>query len=82
MFKLLFLERSGRDPLPLLTAELDVVQSIMRRRREEVANGESFDVTLARWRLYSAEAVERFVSELIEENAAQRRNTRSRTARK
>jgi PadR family transcriptional regulator AphA len=65
MMKLLLLERSGRDPSGLLAAQQALFARIVDRRAEQLAASEGFDTTLARWRLYSAEAALRMVAELL-----------------
>jgi DNA-binding PadR family transcriptional regulator len=61
MLKLLFLERAGIDPTPLLEAQNAVLApaAAALERRAQVATG--FDRTLALWRLESTLAVLRFL---------------------
>ncbi len=67
MMKLLLLERSGLEPRPLLVAQAAVFERVVASHVEQLAGSEGFDSTLARWRLYSAEAASRFVADLIEQ---------------
>ncbi|HTW99749.1 MAG TPA: PadR family transcriptional regulator [Acidimicrobiales bacterium] len=69
LIKLLLLERSGKDPRPLLVAQASMLEAVLAVRVEQLRGSEGFDSTLARWRLYSAEAVARFVAELIDEHS-------------
>ena len=71
MLKLLFIERSGFDPLPLLAAERDLlapVAAVLEKRERSV---DGFERTLVRWRLESTRAVLRFLE--AARTAAERR---------
>jgi PadR family transcriptional regulator AphA len=65
LVKLLLLDRCGEDPLGLLEAQAALLEPLLDSRREQLSASEGFSSTLARWRLYSAEAVARFVAEQI-----------------
>lgn len=67
LVKLLLLERSGRDRAPLLAAQAARLEPILAGLQDQLAASGGFDSTLARWRLYSAEALARFVEELLAE---------------
>jgi PadR family transcriptional regulator AphA len=72
MLKLAFLERSGRDPAPLLEAQRDAFAPLLAalRRRERDADG--FELTLARFRAESARGVERFLTAALDDAGARR----------
>lgn len=61
MLKLLFIERSGLDPTPLLAAERELLAPVaaVLEQRERVVTG--FERTLVQWRLESTRAVLRFL---------------------
>ncbi|MBE2320803.1 PadR family transcriptional regulator [Solirubrobacter sp. CPCC 204708] len=63
MLKLLFLDRSGVDPAPLLTAQRERLGAIARELED--ARDEGFARTLALWRLESTRAAIRFVDGLL-----------------
>lgn len=60
MLKLLFLDRAGRDPAPLLDAQRARFQSLAADLEAELAGAEGFARTLALWRLESTRAAARF----------------------
>jgi DNA-binding PadR family transcriptional regulator len=61
MLKLLFIERSGFDPNPLLKAERNLLVPVAAalEQREQAVSG--FERTLLQWRLESTRAVLRFL---------------------
>jgi PadR family transcriptional regulator AphA len=63
MLKLLFLDRAGRDPAPLLRAQRERF-ALIAAELEKVEE-EGFARTLALWRLENTRAAIRFVDELL-----------------
>jgi DNA-binding PadR family transcriptional regulator len=61
LLKLLFLDRSGRDPEPLLREQREQFDAIAGRLRVAVSDASGFDRTLLRWRLESVAAAIRFI---------------------
>jgi PadR family transcriptional regulator AphA len=62
MLKLLFLDRAGRDPAPLLTAQHERLGAQAGELEAALDAAEGFARTLALWRLESTRAAIRFVS--------------------
>jgi hypothetical protein len=62
MLKLLFLDRSGIDPAPLLVAQRERFEAIAAEL--EKTEEEGFARTLALWRLETTRAAIRFVDQL------------------
>lgn len=67
MLKLLFLERAGRDPKPLLEAQLGKLAPAEASLRRRVARADGFDRTLALWRLESTRALLRVIRRLLQD---------------
>jgi PadR family transcriptional regulator AphA len=63
MLKLLFLDRSGRDPAPLLEAQRERFEAIAAEL--EKADEAGFARTLALWRLENTRAAVRFVEQML-----------------
>lgn len=63
MLKLLFLDRAGRDPVPLLTAQRERFELIASEL--EGSDEPGFARTLALWRLENTRAAIRFVETLL-----------------
>lgn len=63
MLKLLFLDRAGRDPAPLLTAQRERFEFIAGELEDDQEPG--FAGTLALWRLENTRAAIRFVERLL-----------------
>ena len=61
LLKLLFLDRRGSDPGPLLHAQRRHFASIAERLGIAVEEASGFDQTVLRWRLESATAAVRFI---------------------
>jgi DNA-binding PadR family transcriptional regulator len=61
MLKLLFLDRRGGDPAPLLAAQRERLLELDGELRAELAEAEGFARTLALWRVESTTAAIRFV---------------------
>jgi PadR family transcriptional regulator AphA len=66
LLKLLFLDRAGRDPRPLLRHQRLAFGRIVDRLRCAVDEARGFDQTLLRWRLENAMAAVRFIDEMID----------------
>jgi DNA-binding PadR family transcriptional regulator len=64
LLKLLFLERRGRDPTPLVDAQTEAYDVLQRRLEDRIATAEGFDRVLLSWRLESARAALRFLGGL------------------
>lgn len=64
LLKLLFNERRSLNSADLLNKQREVLEPIVSGLRTQLGTGSGFDETLTRWRLYSAEALYRFVEEL------------------
>jgi DNA-binding PadR family transcriptional regulator len=66
LLKLLFLDRRGADPRPLLDAQRTRFESIAQRLQGAVCDADGFDQVLLRWRLETASAALRFIDTIIE----------------
>ena len=66
LLKLVFLDRQGADPRPLLDAQRARFESIADRLEGSVDAAGGFDQTLLKWRLETATAAVRFIDSLIE----------------
>lgn len=64
LLKLALLDRAGRPADELVTRQREHFRSTLAGLRAGAATAEGFDAVLARWRLESAEAVERFLAGL------------------
>ena len=64
MLKLLFLDRAGRDPAPLLRAQRERF-ALIAAELEKAEEEEGFARTLALWRLENTRAAIRFVDALL-----------------
>jgi DNA-binding PadR family transcriptional regulator len=67
LLKLLFLDRRGTDPRPLLTAQREQFNRIAERLETAVSETRGFDQTLLRWRLETVTAALRFIEAIIEQ---------------
>lgn len=65
LLKLLFLDRQGADPRPLLNAQRARFETIAERFQTAVDDACGFDRTLLRWRLETATAALRFIDSII-----------------
>jgi tRNA-Thr(GGU) m(6)t(6)A37 methyltransferase TsaA len=66
MLKLLFHERAGVDPRPLLLMQATVLAATERALELRVGSAEGFDRTLALWRLSTGRAALTFVEALLD----------------
>jgi PadR family transcriptional regulator AphA len=66
LLKLLFLDRAGRDPRPLLRHQRQAFERIVDRLRSAMDEARGFDQTLLRWRLDNATAAVRFIDQVID----------------
>jgi len=64
--KLLFIDRSGADPMRLIEAQRACMDPMLVGLRERVTTADGFEATLSRWRLSSTEALVRFLEEELE----------------
>jgi DNA-binding PadR family transcriptional regulator len=64
LMKLLLIERRHGSPDRLAARQIEVLASMTAGLKRQLAAAEGFDVLLAKWRLYSAETLERFLKEL------------------
>jgi PadR family transcriptional regulator AphA len=64
LLKLLFLDRRGGDPAPLVHAQTEAYGMIERRLQDRMPGAEGFDRVLLSWRLESARAALRFLGGL------------------
>lgn len=67
LLKLLFLSRAGRDPRPLLRAQLEELKPLEHALKRKAALSEGFEKTLAVWRLESTRAAIRTVQSSLRE---------------
>jgi len=65
LLKLLFLDRRGSDPGPLLAAQRERFERIADRLQNSVNETRGFDQTLLRWRLETATAALRFIDSVM-----------------
>jgi DNA-binding PadR family transcriptional regulator len=63
MLKLLFLDRAGQPPDPLLTAQRQRFAALVEELDARLDEADGFERTLLRWRLESTRAALRFVSD-------------------
>jgi DNA-binding PadR family transcriptional regulator len=75
MLKLLFLDRAGRDPAPLLAAQHERLSAQAGELESAVAAAEGFARTLALWRLESTRAAIRFVGAVAGHSSTTRTGT-------
>jgi DNA-binding PadR family transcriptional regulator len=61
LLKLLFLQRSGQDPRPLLEAQRAQFEEVRASLRARRAGAEGFEPTVIAWRIESANAALRFI---------------------
>ncbi len=66
LMKLLFLDRRGRDPGPLLRAQRKRFDALATRLSTTIAAADGFDQTLLRWRLETTAAAVRFIDTLTD----------------
>src|SRR5262245_56607427 len=64
MLKLLFLERRGKDPAPLLESQRALIVPVERALAARARRASGFARTLALWRLANARAALRFIDSL------------------
>jgi PadR family transcriptional regulator AphA len=64
LLKLALLHRVRRSPAALLRRQRQVLEPTVVGLREQLEAAEGFDAVLARWRMESAQAVERFLDSL------------------
>jgi PadR family transcriptional regulator AphA len=65
LLKLLLLDRAGIDAKPLLVAQAAVVEPMLASLRAQLERNDGFESTIVRWRIYSTEALARFLDDLL-----------------
>jgi DNA-binding PadR family transcriptional regulator len=65
LVKLALLDRSGKDPQPLLDAQRKVLEPIVAGLAELSEHAQGFDQTVTRWRYETALAALRFVGDAV-----------------
>jgi DNA-binding PadR family transcriptional regulator len=65
LMKLALLDRAGKEPDGLLTAQRAVLEPIVSAIEAETFQGEGFDVTLHAWRRATASAALRFLDDVL-----------------
>ena len=71
MLKLLFHERSGHDPAPLLHAQVALLSRAELALEQQARSAEAFERTLVLWRLSVARAALSFVEALLDQRAVE-----------
>jgi len=69
LLKLLFIDRRGEDPAPLLLAQRQGFDAQAQRLAVAAANADGFDQTLLHWRLESTAAAIRFIDTISHQPA-------------
>src|SRR5207244_2890782 len=64
LLKLALLHRARKSPAPLLRRQREALGPTLDGLRSQLEAADGFDAVLARWRMESAEAVERFLDSL------------------
>lgn len=64
LLKLLFLDRAGADPAPLIAAQRQALAPLQDALADQPAQGSGFDLTLASWRAEMVTATLRFLDRL------------------
>jgi PadR family transcriptional regulator AphA len=72
LIKLLLLDRAGIDATPLLVAQKIAVEPMLESLRGQLEPGHDPDSTIIRWRLYSTEALLRFLDDLLEHKTSKK----------
>jgi len=67
LLKLVFAQRTGVDPRPMLHAQLASLEQTIAKLEERIAGSAGTDAILLRFRLESSRAVERFVEGILDE---------------
>jgi hypothetical protein len=65
LLKLLLLDRSGQDPVPLLDAQRAKLAPLLERMEALRASSEGFERVLADWRVTSCRATLQFIDALL-----------------
>jgi PadR family transcriptional regulator AphA len=73
LLKLLLLDRAGIDTTPLLRAQAALVGPMLESLRSQLERSNGFDQTIVRWRIYSTEALARFLDDLLSATSSQPR---------
>jgi PadR family transcriptional regulator AphA len=64
LVKLALIERSGRDPSPLISEQLEAVAPVVTGLIDRHSASEGFDRAVSLWRVKSAQAAQQFLAEL------------------
>jgi PadR family transcriptional regulator AphA len=73
LLKLLLLDRSGLAATSLLRAQASLVQPMLKSLRSQLERSDGFDATILRWRIYSTEALAKFLEDLLFATSSSRR---------
>jgi DNA-binding PadR family transcriptional regulator len=65
LLKLALLDRSGADRSELVRRQRELLSPMVEGLREQLGGADGFDAVVARWRLESAVAVDRFLKALL-----------------
>jgi hypothetical protein len=65
LLKLLFLDRDGQDPTPLLRVQRTAFEALTDHLATTISEADGFDKTLLRWRLESTTAAIRFIDTIM-----------------
>jgi PadR family transcriptional regulator AphA len=64
LVKLALIDRTGRDPSALITAQLEALSPVVAGLVDRHAKSEGFDRAVSLWRVKSAQAAQQFLAEL------------------
>jgi DNA-binding PadR family transcriptional regulator len=73
LLKLLLLDRAGTDAEPLLRAQAAMVEPMLASLRAQLERNDGFEATIVRWRIYSTEALAKFLDDLLSTTSSRSR---------
>jgi DNA-binding PadR family transcriptional regulator len=73
LLKLLLLDRAGIDAEHLLRTQAAMVAPMLANLRGQLERNDGFESTIARWRIYSTEALAKFLDDLLSATTSSRR---------
>ncbi|HEY5271690.1 MAG TPA: PadR family transcriptional regulator [Acidimicrobiales bacterium] len=73
LLKLLLLDRAGIDAKPLMRAQSVLVEPMLASLRGQLERNDGFESTIVRWRIYTTEALARFLDDLLSAMSSQPR---------